>query len=92
MDISEKGKKMTVDKEQTKKKIYEKLPDLLPKLLKTVIVHIVMMIYHISMPPWVTAIKIKKGLKSHKNVNERYEEETKRGRRIRRRINHRQRW
>lgn len=61
---------MSIDKEQIKKKIYEKLPDLLPKLFKTVIVHIVMMIYHISMPPWVIALKAKKGLKSYQNTNE----------------------
>ena len=66
---------MSVDKEQLKKKIFEKLPDLLPKLIKTVVVHIVMMIYHISMPPWITALKVKKGLKSHKSANENYTEE-----------------
>ena len=61
---------MSTDKEQIKKKICEKLPDLLPKLFKTVIVHIVMMIYHISMPPWVIALKAKKGLKSYQSTNE----------------------
>lgn len=77
---------MSIDKEQIKKKIYEKLPDLLPKLLKTVAVHIVMLIYHISIPPWVTAIKVKKGLKSYKETNgEDTAEELEPYRRMRRR-------
>lgn len=63
---------MHVNKEEITKKIYNKLPDLLPKLLKTVIVHIVMLIYHISMPPWVTVMKVSKELKSHKSTNEKY--------------------
>lgn len=73
---------MAVDKEQIKKKIYEKLPDLLPKLLKTVIVHIVMMLYHISMPPWVTVLKVKKEMKSYKNTKEAYPEEAENNRRL----------
>lgn len=87
---------MSIDKEQIKKKIYEKLPDLLPKLFKTVIVHIVMMIYHISMPPWVIALKAKKGLKSYQNTNEQYTEaeletDSRIMRRKMRRLNRRQR-
>lgn len=50
------------DKAQIKEKLSEKLPD----ILKTVIVHVVMLIYHISMPPWVTAIKAKKALNHYK--------------------------
>lgn len=56
-----------MDREQIKSKVMEKLPAILPGLVKSVIVHIVMVIYHVSMPPWVTAIKIKKAVSSHKN-------------------------
>ena len=72
---------MMTDKEQIKEKIYKSIPDLLPKLFKTVVVHIIMMIYHISMPPWVTAMKIKKGLKSNENT----EKDLETGGRMRRR-------
>lgn len=56
-----------MDREQIKNKVMEKLPTILPGLIKSVIVHVVMVIYHISMPPWVTVIKIKKAVNSHKN-------------------------
>lgn len=83
---------MAVDKEQIKKKIFDRLPKLLPGLLKTVIVHIIMLIYHISMPPWVIAMKVKKGLRSCKGTNESYTEESEPDRRIsRRRMRRRER-
>lgn len=71
--------------EDIKDKIMEKLPELLPKLVKTVLVHIVMLIYHVSMPPWVTAIKIKKSLSSHNADGDNKENyrQTKRRRRSR---------
>lgn len=50
--------------EDIKNKIMEKLPDILPKVVKSVVVHIVMLICHVSMPPWVTAIRIKKSMGS----------------------------
>ena len=40
-----------MDREQIKNKVMEKLPTILPGLIKSVIVHVVMVIYHISMPP-----------------------------------------
>ncbi len=81
--------KIHVNKKEITKKLYNKLPDLLTKLLKTVIVHIVMLIYHISMPPWVMVMKVKKALKSHKNTNEKYiDEETE----TNRKMSHRRMW
>lgn len=72
---------MERDVEETKRKILEKLPEILPKLIKSGIVHIVMIIYHVSMPPWVTAIKVKKAM-NNKNNSER---ETIQSRRLKRR-------
>lgn len=66
--------------EDIKEKIMEKLPELLPKVVKSVVVHVAMLIYHISMPPWVTAIKIKKSLGLH-NTNNSYHEQYRRTRR-----------
>lgn len=54
------------DKEEIKEKLAEKLPVLLPKVIKWVVVHIAMLIYHVSMPPWVTAIKAKRAVDSFK--------------------------
>ncbi len=71
--------------EDLKTKIMEKLPELLPKVVKSAVVHIVMIIYHISMPPWVTAIKIKKSLSS-RNVDGADNENYRRMRRNRRRF------
>lgn len=61
---------MEKNAEDLKEKIMKKLPELLPKVVKSVIVHVVMLICHISMPPWVTAIRIKKSLGSHKEDTE----------------------
>lgn len=46
--------------EEVKEKIYKKLPEMLPGIVKMIIVHIIMALYHISMPPWVMVIKMKK--------------------------------
>ncbi len=54
------------DKEEIKEKLAEKLPVLLPKAIKWVFVHIAMLIYHVSMPPWITAIKAKRAMDSYK--------------------------
>lgn len=54
------------DKEEIKEKLAEKLPVLLPKAIKWVVVHIAMLIYHVSMPPWITAIKAKRAVDSFK--------------------------
>lgn len=62
------------DKEDIKKKISGRLPDFIPKVLKTVVMHIIMAIYHISIPPWVRVMKVKKGMKSYKNTTEEYTE------------------
>lgn len=87
---------MAAEKEEIKKKICEKLPKLLPGLIKTVAVHIVMMIYHISMPPWVVAMKAKKGLQSFQNAKQgdpenEWETEEEMGRRRMRRLERRDR-
>jgi len=69
-----------------KAKIMHKLPELLPKVVKSVVVQIVMLIYHISMPPWVTVMKIKKSLRANNmdgDSNENYRKV--RRRRLRRR-------
>lgn len=73
---------MEINIEDIKDKIMKKLPDLLPKVVKSAVVHIVMMIYHVSMPPWVTAIKIKKSLNSHNtdDDNNKYRRMRKSGR------------
>ncbi|WP_455719934.1 hypothetical protein [Agathobacter sp.] len=55
--------------ENTKRKIMDKLPQILPKVVKSVVVHIVMLVYHVSMPPWVTAIKIKKAINPNDNAD-----------------------
>lgn len=54
------------DKEEIKEKLAAKLPVLLPKAIKWVVVHIAMLIYHVSMPPWLTAIKAKRAVDSFK--------------------------
>lgn len=46
--------------EEVKEKIYKKLPEMLPGIVKMIIVHIIMAFYHVSMPPWVMAVKMKK--------------------------------
>lgn len=58
--------KKKLDTEEIKQKITAKLPELLPKAIKWVVVHIAMLIYHISMPPWVTAMKAMRAVKSYK--------------------------
>lgn len=57
---------MAIDIEEIKRKLYEKLPEILPGIIKELIVHIVLMLYHISMPPWVILMKIKKKRNAHK--------------------------
>lgn len=51
--------------EEVKEKIYKKLPEMLPGIIKRIIVHVIMALYHISMPPWVMAIKMKKRRRNH---------------------------
>lgn len=71
--------------EDVKAKIMEKLPELLPKVVKSAVVHIIMLFYHISMPPWVTAIRIKRSLRSQNAENPEPEMRRRRRRRMRRR-------
>jgi hypothetical protein len=66
---------MSVDFESVKAKIEEKLPEMLPKSIKWIIVHLLMMLYHFRMPIWVTALKtsktvnnIKSGSRSNKKT------------------------
>lgn len=59
---------MAMDIEEIKRKLYEKLPEILPGIIKELIVHIVLMLYHISMPPWVILMKIKKKRNAHKDL------------------------
>lgn len=67
--------------EDIKRKIMEKLPELLPKAAKSLVVYIVMLIYHVSMPPWVTAIRVKKAMNSH-NTKDNENRNTRRRRRL----------
>lgn len=64
-----------MDKEQIKKTITEKLPEVLPKAVKWVINHIIMFIFHFRMPIWVTAVKAGKSVKTFKNGKTGVEEE-----------------
>lgn len=54
---------MRRDVEDIKK--VKKLSVLLPKILKSVMTHIVMHIYHVSMPPWVAFMKVKRVINSY---------------------------
>ena len=58
---------MSVDFETVKSKIEEKLPKMLPKAVKWVIVHLLMLLYHFKMPVWVTALKASKSVRNFKN-------------------------
>ncbi len=64
-----------MDKEQIKKTITEKLPEVLPKAVKWIINHIIMFIFHFHMPIWVTAVKAGKSVKAFKNGKAGTEEE-----------------
>ncbi len=59
---------MSVSIEEIKAKLYKKIPKILPEIIKNLIVHIVLMLYHISMPPWVMIMKIKKKRNAQKNL------------------------
>ncbi|GEM_PF-5823934 len=66
---------MSVDFESIKAKIEEKLPEMLPKAVKWVIVHLLMLLYHFKMPIWVTALKASKAAKEIKTGRQGGEEE-----------------
>lgn len=55
---------MSVDFESVTAKIEEKLPEMLPKAVKWIIVHFLMLLYHFRMPIWVTALKASKAVKN----------------------------
>lgn len=67
---------MSVDFESVKAKIEEKLPEMLPKAFKWVIVHLLMLLYHFRMPIWVTALKASKTVKNIKADKQGGEEAT----------------
>ncbi len=52
--------------EKKKEQLVQALPKILPKVIKIAVQKLVMLFYHISMPPWVTAIKAKKAMDSFK--------------------------
>lgn len=55
---------MSVDFETVKLKIEEQLPEMLPKAVKWLLVHLLMLLYHFRMPIWVTALKASKTVKN----------------------------
>lgn len=55
---------------EMKEKLEQKLPEMLPKAVKWVITHLLMLLYHFRMPIWVTALKAKKAMQSYKAGNE----------------------
>lgn len=55
---------MSVDFETVKSKIEQKLPEMLPKAVKWVLVHLLMLLYHFRMPIWVTALKASRTAKN----------------------------
>ncbi len=71
--------------EDIKRKIMDKLPQVLPKVVKSVVVHIVMLVCHVSMPPWVMAIKVKKAINPNDNVDGKKDDRYMKKRRMRRR-------
>lgn len=66
---------MSVDFASVKVKIEEKLPEILPKAVKWIIVHLLMLLYHFRMPIWVTALKASKTVKNIKAGQQGSEEE-----------------
>ena len=52
--------------EKKKEQLMQALPKLLPKIIKIAVQKLVMLFYHFSLPPWVTAIKAKKAMDSFK--------------------------
>lgn len=67
---------MSVDFKSVKAKIEEKLPEMLPKAVKWILVHLLMLLYHFRMPIWVTALKASKTVKKIKAGQHGSEEET----------------
>lgn len=65
---------MSVDFETIKSKIEEKLPEMLPKAIKWIIVHLLMLLYHFRMPIWATALKASKTVKNIKSGSQNSEE------------------
>lgn len=55
---------MSVDFEAVKAKIEQKLPEMLPKAVKWILVHLLMLLYHFRMPIWVTALKASRTMKN----------------------------
>ncbi len=51
---------MPVDFKAINAKAEEKLPEILPKAVKWLLVHLLMLLYHFRMPIWVTAVKASK--------------------------------
>ncbi len=61
---------MHTDFSGIQQKIEGKLPDALPKIVKWIVVHLLMLFYHIRMPVWVTVLKFSKARKAQRNVQE----------------------
>ncbi len=67
---------MSVDFASAKAKIEDKLPEMLPKAVKWIIVHLLMLLCHFRMPIWVTALKASKTVKNIKADKQGGEEAT----------------
>lgn len=61
---------MRTDFSEIKRNIEEKLPEALPKVVKWIIVHLLMLFYHIRMPIWVTILKLFKARKGKHGIQE----------------------
>ena len=67
---------MSVDFETVKSKIEKQLPEMLPKAVKWIFVHLLMLLYHFRMPIWITALKASKTVKNIKADKQGGEEAT----------------
>lgn len=54
-----------MDFKAIKAKAEEELPEMLPKAVKWVLVHLLMLLYHFRLPIWVTAVKASKAVRNY---------------------------